>query len=245
MQENNYTKNVPVKLIIEAILNTKIRENRKLRELIDFFDFAKNLNKRFDKLSGGQKQRLTIILVLMEDAPLTFLDEVTSGLDFETRGELMDKIREWYRGKDSTVAIVSHYYDELKNLTDKLLILDGGKVVDFGKTEDLFRKYCGETLIVVEDASVGENFAKIKQTFAKNQIPTAKNATAFSCTNLAEENKIVAELSRNNIDFRRTSDDIESLFSVAVARFREKSATKSKKSVAKTATKSGERSKND
>lgn len=91
MQFNEYTDSMPVKYVMEAILDTTISRNQKLRELIEYFEFGECLKKKYSKLSGGQKQRLTIILVMMQEAPMTFYDEVTSGLDFETRQRLMEK----------------------------------------------------------------------------------------------------------------------------------------------------------
>ena len=70
---------------------TKSAEDKKLSELISYFEFEDCLRKRYSSLSGGQKQRFTIILVMMQEAPLTFYDEVTSGLDFETRQKLVEK----------------------------------------------------------------------------------------------------------------------------------------------------------
>lgn len=149
MQFNEYTDAMPVKYIMEAILGTKISRDKKLQELISFFEFEDCLRKKYSKLSGGQKQRFTIILVMMQDASLTFYDEVTSGLDFETRQKLVEKLAEWYQDKDASFLIVSHYYEELDQLADKLLILDKGQVVDYGRKEELFRKYCGRAVIVV------------------------------------------------------------------------------------------------
>ena len=71
MQFNEYTDTMPVKYIMEAILDTKISKNKKLQDLIAYFEFEDCLRKKFTKLSGGQKQRFTIILVMMQDAPLT------------------------------------------------------------------------------------------------------------------------------------------------------------------------------
>ncbi|MFR8545481.1 MAG: ATP-binding cassette domain-containing protein, partial [[Clostridium] scindens] len=81
LQQNHYASTMPVKVIMETVLNTDIKKDGKLKELIDYFEFGPCLRKRYSALSGGQKQRLTIILVMMQDAPLTFYDEVTSGLD--------------------------------------------------------------------------------------------------------------------------------------------------------------------
>lgn len=91
MQFNEYVTTMPVKCIMEAILNTKIKADKELQELIAFFDFESCLSQKYNALSGGQKQKFTIIMVMMQKAELTFYDEVTSGLDFETRQKLTEK----------------------------------------------------------------------------------------------------------------------------------------------------------
>ena len=148
MQNNAYVTTMPVKRIMEMILDTKIKENKELQELIAFFEFEGCLSKRYNALSGGQKQKFTIIMIMMQKAELTFYDEVTSGLDFETRQKLMEKMVEWYRDKEESLIIVSHYYEELEQLADKILLLDQGKVVAFGRTEELFKTYCGNALVL-------------------------------------------------------------------------------------------------
>lgn len=204
MQENNYVETMPIKTIMEAILNTKIRKNTKLQELIEFFNFEGCLNKRFSNLSGGQKQRLTIILVLMQDTPLVFFDEVTSGLDFETRQQLMEKIAKWYENKKSTICLVSHYYEELEQLANKILILEKGEVVDFGKREELFKKYCGKSIIILENNMKNELVTK---KFPRISAP--KHLIAISCLNEEEEIEIIKLLIKENINFKRSDNDIE------------------------------------
>ena len=62
MQFNEYSSSMAVKHIMEAILQTKIKKNAKLQELIGFFEFEECLGKKFAKLSGGQKQRFPTIM---------------------------------------------------------------------------------------------------------------------------------------------------------------------------------------
>jgi len=211
MQENNYVQTVPLKYIIQAVLNTDIRGNKKLKDLIDFFDFAPCLNKKFSALSGGQKQRLTLILVLMQNAPITFFDEVTSGLDFETREALMAKIREWYMNSDSSLCMVTHYYDELKAMTDKLLILEKGHVAAFGKTTELFERYCGKVLIMVNN---NEKNRLLTKDFPQSVAP--EHLLAFPCNSIDDEIRIITKLSGHNIDYERTSNDIKILFASVI-----------------------------
>lgn len=214
MQENNYVDTMAVKYIIEAILNTKIKSNKVLQELISFFNFEECLNKKFSTLSGGQKQRLTIILVLMQDAPLVFFDEVTSGLDFETRQQLMNKITQWYENKEATICIVSHYYEELEKLANKILILDNGKVVDFGSKEELFKKYCGKSTITIENTKRNEEL-----TMKLPKILAPEHLIAISCSSEDKELEIVKLLIDENINFKRSNNDIEIMSINAKASF--------------------------
>ena len=85
-------------------------------------------------------------MVMMQKAELTFYDEVTSGLDFESRQKLTEKLVEWYRDKEDSLIIVSHYYEELEQLADKILLLDEGRVIDYGNVKELFLKYSGDAV---------------------------------------------------------------------------------------------------
>lgn len=216
MQFNEYTDNMPVKYVMEAILGTKIAGNRKLRELIDFFEFGDCLRKKYSKLSGGQKQRFTIIMVMMQEAALTFYDEVTSGLDFETRQKLVEKLVEWYRGKRESFLMVSHYYEELDQLVDKLLILDKGLVIDYGNKEELFRKYCGRAVIVVNHSEGNE---RLLSRFRKLDAPA--HLIAVSCESEKTEQEITGLLLENDVNYKRSNNDIEILYTNAKNRSKE------------------------
>lgn len=207
MQFNEYTDSMAVKYIMEAILQTKISKNKMLQELIDYFEFQPCLKKKYNKLSGGQQQRFTIIMILMQDATLTFYDEVTSGLDFETRQKLVEKIIEWYEGKDSSVCMVSHYYEELDHLANKLLILDHGNVIDYGEKDALFQKYCGKAVIIL-DASK-ENAQLIKN---YKQLSSPPHLFVLSCNTKKEEAEIAELLIHHNINFKRSCNDIECIY---------------------------------
>jgi len=213
MQKNEYTSSMPVQVVLEMVLNTSVKENEKLRRLIEFFEFGPCLKKRYSKLSGGQQQRFTLILVMMQDAPLVFLDEVTSGLDFETREKLVEKMEEWYQGSDKTLLVVSHYYEELEQLAKKLLILSQGKVVAYGNTRELFRRYCGESVLILKDTP--EMSAAVR---GRRAIRFA-DTVAVCCADAEEEILLASSLIRKNINFKRSDCDIELLYQSAIAAF--------------------------
>lgn len=220
MQFNAYVNTMPVRYIMETILGTKIRQDKELQNLIEFFDFEPCLSKRFSALSGGQKQKFTIIMVMLQRAELTFYDEVTSGLDFETRQRLMEKMVEWYQDRDDTLVIVSHYYEELEQLADKILILDQGQVVDYGPKEQLFRNYCGDAIIILEN---NERIQALTEGFPVLESPG--HLIALSCRDKEMEREILSILLENNINFKRSNSDIEIMSINAIRRFyREKEA---------------------
>lgn len=210
MQFNEYTDAMPCRYVMEAILDTKVSKDPKLQELITYFEFEDCLRKKYKKLSGGQKQRFTIIMVMMQDAPLTFYDEVTSGLDFETRQKLMEKLVSWYAGKTSSLCIVSHYYEELEQMTNKLLILDKGKVIDYGDKERLFQKYCGRAVIVFEASSRSRALVK-----GYRKLASPAHLTALSVRDEAEELAVTRLLLDNDVNYRRSNNDIEIMYSNA------------------------------
>ncbi len=207
MQFNEYTSSMAVKHIMEAILQTRIKNNEKLQKLIAYFEFEQCLNKKFKVLSGGQKQRFTIILVMMQEAPLTFYDEVTSGLDFETRQKLVEKLVDWYKDKEASLCVVSHYYEELEKLTNKLLIIEQGQVLDFGSKEELFKKYFGRAIILIENNETNEQLTK-----EFKRLIAPKHIIALACDTQETESKITNVLVVNNINYKRSNNDIEMVF---------------------------------
>ena len=216
MQFNEYADTMASKYIMETILQTKIKENKKLQELISFFEFEECLSKKYKVLSGGQKQRFTIIMVMMQDAPLTFYDEVTSGLDFETRQKLVEKLNAWYSQREASLCVVSHYYEELEMLADKLLILEKGKVVAFGQKDELFRRYCGNAIVVMERNEKNE-----KLTSGYKRLKSPAHLIALSCNDSEEETVLTRKLISENVNYKRSNNDIEMTFINAKEQLRE------------------------
>ena len=112
----------------------------------------------FDKLSGGQKQRLLIILALINDPELLFLDELTTGLDPQARRAMWDLVRE-IRNKGKTIFLTTHYMEEAERLCDRVAIMDRGQIVALDSPENLVRSLGAETRLIL---SVDENLDEKK-----------------------------------------------------------------------------------
>ncbi len=90
------------------------------------------------KLSGGQKRKLMVATVISSEAPIVFLDEPTTGLDYLSRKELWQLLSKMK--KDRLIILTTHYLEEAEILGDQIMILDSGKLVDIGKIDDLRSK---------------------------------------------------------------------------------------------------------
>ena len=123
----------PVKLKIMS------RESavKKAYELLDIIGLRDKASNYPDELSGGQKQRVAIIRTLIMNPDIILFDEPTSALDPEMIGEVLDLIK---RIADSgkTMLIVSHEMNFVKNVSNRVLFLEGGKILFDGKTDEFF-----------------------------------------------------------------------------------------------------------
>ena len=93
---------------------------------------------RFGKLSGGQKQRLFIALAMLPDPKLIFLDELTTGLDPQSRHAIWDLVRQ-VRSRGKTVFLTTHFMEEAEQLCDRVAILDHGRIVALDSPQALIR----------------------------------------------------------------------------------------------------------
>lgn len=110
------------------------------RELLDFVQLSDRADSRVEPLSGGMKRRLTIARSLINQPQLLLLDEPTTGLDPQARHILWDRL---YRLKQQGVTLVltTHYMDEAEQLCDRLVVMDGGRIVAEGSPRELIERH--------------------------------------------------------------------------------------------------------
>jgi lipooligosaccharide transport system ATP-binding protein len=112
----------------------------KATELLEFIQLADRADDPVEPLSGGMKRRLTIARSLINNPDLMLLDEPTTGLDPQARHLLWDRL---FRLKSAGVTqlITTHYMDEAEQLCDRLVVMDGGKIVAAGSPAELIAKH--------------------------------------------------------------------------------------------------------
>ncbi len=120
-QESNYQDKITVKELCEIteVLYKNPLDCNKLLEQFDLQDKVRNL---VSELSGGEKQRLFIILALIPNPEVVFLDELTTGLDVKARRDVWKCLLN-LKKQGLTIFLTSHFMDEVEVLCDKICIL--------------------------------------------------------------------------------------------------------------------------
>ncbi len=96
------------------------------------------------QMSGGQKRRLDIVMGLIHDPTLVFLDEPTTGLDPQARANLWEHIADLRRERGATVFLTTHYLDEADALSDRIMIIDQGRIIASDTAENLKAAVSGD-----------------------------------------------------------------------------------------------------
>ena len=117
-------------LMIHGLLfNMPVRETRKrMNELLAFVDLDEHIDRRVNTYSGGLKRRLTIARALIHRPQVIILDEPTAGLDAFSRRRVWVLIRSM-REQGSTIFFTTHYIEEAEQLSDRVGILDHGRLI--------------------------------------------------------------------------------------------------------------------
>lgn len=128
--------------------DTSLEEVRKASKMAQFDAFVQTLPDKYEtkvgergiKLSGGQRQRLSIARALLKDAPIMILDEATSAVDTETERAIQQHLAEFITGR--TALVIAHRLSTIRHAS-RIVVLDGGRVVEAGTHEELIKLHDG------------------------------------------------------------------------------------------------------
>src|SRR5271167_4762710 len=193
-----------------ASLYTKTVDAERLMEQLGL---SAKRNAWFMTLSGGQKQRLFIALALINDPEVVFLDELTTGLDPQSRRAIWDLVR-GIRERGKTVFLTTHLMEEAERLCDRVAIMEHGRIIDIDTPEKLVARHCPERTVVLDT----EN-AAAKELF--QQIPGVESVTCidkrFTIGGRGDDfvTEVIHCLAENRIrvtDFRTILPNLEDVF---------------------------------
>ena len=122
-------------------LHTMNKETLKARRdmLLEKMGLTEDARRRSEKYSGGMKRRLSLILALIHNPQIAFLDEPTVAMDPQSRHAVWDFIKE-LKKEDKTIILTTHYMEEAEELCDRVGIIDHGKLIALGAPQALISK---------------------------------------------------------------------------------------------------------
>jgi ATP-binding cassette subfamily B protein len=126
----------------------EIENAAKMANIHDFIDslpekYATIVGERGIKLSGGQRQRIAIARAILKNAPILILDEATSSLDSQTEQEIQNSINIMLDSQNITIIAIAHRLSTIKHM-DRIIVMEGGEVVEEGTFAELLAKEEGK-----------------------------------------------------------------------------------------------------
>lgn len=124
-----------------------VKENdikNRVYELLDIVDLKERANSYPSQLSGGQKQRVGIARAIANNPDVLLCDEATSALDPKTTGQILELLKDINKKTQLTLVVITHEMEVIKQICNKVAIIEYGKIIDSGRVIDLFSKPANE-----------------------------------------------------------------------------------------------------
>ena len=189
----------------------RVQFDQTFADLVTMLDLTKVIKVQVRKLSLGQRMKCELVAALFHQPKVLFLDEPTIGLDVVMQQKIREFIKDYNQKYQATIILTSHYMDDVKELCDRVIIIDKGKIFFDGKLSEIIKKYADrKTLEVVFDRPMEKkSFATIRAAKIKTFTP---KRTVFTVKR-EKVNQIAAELLKSFpvVDLNITESSIEDI----------------------------------
>lgn len=152
----------------------KVKKNdrkQRIEQLLNFVELWDRKNDLVKHFSGGMKRRLEIARGFLHHPKILFLDEPTIGLDPQTRDHIWSYMKKMNKEEGTTVFLTTHYMEEAEKVSDRIAVIDHGRIVAHGTSEELKKQTQKNSL---EEAFLALTGKAIRDEKVKNQAMTAR-----------------------------------------------------------------------
>ena len=188
--------------------------NRRSQELLELFDLVEASGRTVKTYSGGMRRRLDLAVSLIASPPIIFLDEPTTGLDPRSRLIMWDIIEQLV-STGTTILLTTQDMDEADHLADRIVVINGGKIIAEGTSDELKQRVGSERLEIT--VAKESNFEKAKKVVKEDSLHSDSKMRTLSLVTKGGMHQLKQVLSRldeagidvENVSFRSpTLDDV-------------------------------------
>ena len=188
--------------------------NRRSQELLELFDLVEASGRTVKTYSGGMHRRLDLAVSLIASPPIIFLDEPTTGLDPRSRLIMWDIIEQLV-STGTTILLTTQDMDEADHLADRIVVINGGKIIAEGTSDELKQRVGSERLEIT--VAKESNFEKAKKVVEEDSLHSDSKMKTLSLVTKGGMHQLKQVLSRldeagievENVSFRSpTLDDV-------------------------------------
>lgn len=158
LETQNVFENVALPLKCNKVKKDEIK--KRVAELLEIVGLSDKANSRPSELSGGQKQRVAIARALALNPKILLCDEATSALDPLTTKSILELLKKINKELKITIVMVTHQMEVIKEVCKRIAILNKGKLIELGYTEDLFLASNGALKTIVREDEIVPKYGK-------------------------------------------------------------------------------------
>jgi len=123
---------------MSAVPKKELRE--RVERLLEKMSLTEDADRRVKTYSGGMKRRISLVMALVNNPKIAFLDEPTTGMDPQSRRAVWEFLK-GFSGNGRTIILTTHYMEEAEYLCDRVGIIDHGRLIALGKPSDLMQEH--------------------------------------------------------------------------------------------------------
>lgn len=118
-----------------------IYDRNNVIKLLKYFNIEKSIDTNFKDLSSGMKRKCAILRTFLRPSKFYMIDEPTDNLDMVSQNKFSLLVKDIFNNTDSAALLITHHFEDINNLCNKLLIINNGKILDYDTVENLRLKH--------------------------------------------------------------------------------------------------------
>lgn len=177
---------------------SKEDQHKKIMELLELVDLVEKKDAYPSQLSGGQKQRVAIARALANDPKVLLCDEATSALDPQTTKSILKLLKQVNERLGLTIVLITHEMSVVKEICDRVAIMEGGEVIEEGAIIDVFRKPKAEITksFIATTSNISHIYDMLQENSTFTTLKEGQQLLQLNYSTINTSKALISEISR-------------------------------------------------